>query len=230
LNFLKSNFLKSKKVLVTLAGVAVFLVILTVILGWSSTRFTRISVCQTCHETFVDFDEYQPMGEVSESIEDFRPVEEFKPAAFDVTVGCAECHAFPYEEYRDSAHYDNDLGVRPGCVGCHEPHSVREILAWKFFYLNTGSLGESPFHAISNGLRDIPAWEELRIELAARVRKQMLEEDSAKCRVCHKTEGEWFGDIKRHRIMLEKGNKTCIECHYNLVHEDVEWEKHEDHL
>ena len=23
--------------------------------------------------------------------------------------------------------------------------------------------------------------------------------------------------------MLKEGKKTCIECHYNLVHDDVDW-------
>ena len=90
-------------------------------------------------------------------------------------------------------------------------------------YLNQGSLGETPFHAISNSLRDIPQWEELRVKLAGRVRQQMLDENSAKCKECHKTDSEWFNGIERHKIMLKEGKKTCIECHYNLVHEDVDW-------
>jgi len=219
------KFLKTRLGLITAAGVVLLLIFIAIFMSWSSTRFTRISVCQTCHEIFVDYDEYKPMGEASQSIEDFKPSKIFEPAAYDVTVGCAECHAFPYEEYRESAHYDNDRGIRPGCVGCHTPHSVRQILAWKFFYLNQGSLGESPFHAISNSLRDIPEWEKLRVKLAGRVRQQMLDEKSAKCKVCHKTDSEWFNGIKRHQVMLKAGNKTCIQCHYNLVHEDVDWDE-----
>ncbi len=219
------KFLKTKLGLIVAAAVVLFIIFAIVFLSWSSSRFTRITICQTCHEIFVDYDEYKPMGEASQSIEDFKPTTLFEPGAYEVTVGCAECHAFPYEEYRESAHYDNDRDIRPGCVGCHTPHSVREILAWKFFYLNQGTLGESPFHAISNSLRDIPEWEKLRVKLAGRVRQQMLDENSAKCKVCHKTESEWFTGIKRHQIMLKEGNKTCIECHYNLVHEDVDWDE-----
>jgi len=219
------KFLKSRTGIIVSIGLALALIFIIVFLNWSSSRFTRISVCQTCHEIFVDYAEYEPVGEVSESIEDYKPVKLFEPAAYDVTVGCAECHAYPYEEYRDSAHYDNDLDVRPGCVGCHVPHSVREILAWKFFYLNQGSLGESPFHAISNSLRDIPEWEKLRVKLAGRVRQQMLDNESAKCKVCHKTDSEWFNGIERHQIMLKEGEKTCINCHYNLVHDDVDWDE-----
>lgn len=200
-------------------GLLVLFVSLTV-LGWSHSRFTRISICLSCHEIFVDYAEYAPTEELSESVEDYKPIEPFDPGHFNVTVGCAECHAYPYEEYRESPHYYNDQDIRPGCVGCHEPHSVREVLAWKFFYVNQGTVGESPFHAISNSLRDVPAWEALRIDLAHKVRADMIENDSKKCKTCHKTESEWFGNIKRHK---EMGDKTCIQCHYNLVHKEVEW-------
>ncbi|HHB91611.1 MAG TPA: hypothetical protein ENK59_00170 [Thioploca sp.] len=189
------------------------------IAGWSSTRFNRISVCTTCHEIFVDYDEYKQTAPLSESVEDFRPTKEYDPGYFNVTVGCAECHAYPYEEYKESPHYDNERGVKAGCVGCHEPHSVREILAWKFFYINSGSTGDSPFHAVSNSLRDIPEWEKLRIKLATKARKKMMEEDSAKCKVCHKTEGLWFAKKKQHQTT----KKTCVKCHYNLVHKSVRW-------
>ena len=217
------KFLKTRKGLLISIALALFVIFFITILSWSSSRFTRITICQTCHEIFVDIAEYEPMGTASESIEDYKPTKPFEAGAYDVTVGCAECHAYPYEEYRDSAHYDNERDVRPGCVGCHEPHSVREILAWKFFYLNQGSLGESPFHAISNSLRDIPEWEKLRVKLAGKARQKMLDDNSAKCKECHKTDSKWFNNIQRHQIMLKEGKKTCIECHYNLVHDDVDW-------
>ncbi len=204
-----------------LVAMAVAGLMVIAILAWSSTRFTRINVCLSCHEIFVDYDEYKPVGEVSKSVEDFKPVEAFDPGWFKVTVGCAECHAYPYEEYRESAHYYNERGVRPGCMGCHEAHSVREILMWKFFYINTGGMGESPFHAISNSLRDIPAWEKLRIDLAKRVRLQMVEDNSDKCKNCHKIESNWFKKIESH----QKGDTNCVKCHYNIVHKDVKWHK-----
>lgn len=221
LKFQKFNtWIRSPAIMVT-ALLSVLVVI--ALLGWSSTRFTRINACTVCHEIFVDYDEYAPAGELSKSVEDYKPIEAFDHGWFNVTVGCAECHAYPYEEYKESAHYDNERDVKAGCVGCHEPHSVYQILNWKFFYLNTGSLGESPFHAISNGLRDIPAWEELRIELAKRVRVDMVAEKSEKCKNCHKPESEWFKSKESH--VNNKGVKTCVQCHYNITHKDVKWHK-----
>jgi nitrate/TMAO reductase-like tetraheme cytochrome c subunit len=211
-----------------MVGIGLVLVVVLVMviatLSWSHTRFTRISGCTVCHEIFVNESEYAPYGELSSSVEDFKPVAAFDPGHFNVTVGCGECHAYPYNEYLESPHYDNDLGVRPGCVGCHDPHSLAQIVKWKFFYVNTGGVGESPFHAISSSMRDIPAWEELRIDLAKNVRNTMIEQKSEKCKACHKIESEWFNDIKRHKSMLETNEKSCIHCHYNLVHGDVDWD------
>ena len=215
------NFLKSTSGRV-LTAVAVFGVLFVVgLLSWSHSRFTRPNVCITCHEVFVDHEEYEQTSLLSESIEDYKPTEEIDTGHFNMTVGCAECHAYPYEEYRESPHYENERGVRAGCLGCHNPHSVMDFLVWKFFYINRGTIGESPFHAISSGLRDVPEWEDLRIPLAMRVRQQMIEDDSAKCKVCHKPESKWFNKIERH----QKTEKTCVECHYNLVHKEVKWPK-----
>jgi len=203
-----------------LTGGIVFVALLAVgVLSWSHSRFTRPNVCITCHEIFVDYEEYKQTAPLSDSVEDFRPVKAPDPGHFNMTVGCAECHAYPYEEYRESAHYDNDMGIKAGCVGCHNPHSVKDFLVWKFFYINKGTIGESPFHTISNGLRDIPEWEDLRPILAHEVRKQMLEENSVKCKNCHKPESQWFSKIKRH----QDTEKTCIRCHYNLVHKEIKW-------
>ncbi|NGZ06815.1 MAG: hypothetical protein G8237_10710 [Magnetococcales bacterium] len=212
------NFFKKKWVIV--AGVAL-LVVLMIGLGWSSHRFNRISLCTSCHEIFVSYDEYKPVGTISRSKEDYNPAKPPSPGLFNMTVGCAECHAYPYEEYRNSPHFDNTRGVKPGCVGCHKPHSVYQFLNWKFFYLNKGGYGESPFHEISNGLRDVAEWEEQRVALAKRVRKDMLAEDSIRCKNCHKPDGEWFKKLEPHKAT---NNKTCVECHHNIVHKAVKWE------
>lgn len=208
------------------AMVAVGLLMFISVVGWSATRFHRTTICLSCHEIFVDQAEYAPKGDLSASLEDYKPAKAIEPKLFHVSVGCAECHAYPYEEYKESPHYFSERGVRPGCIGCHEPHSSRQLLAWKFFYVNEGSLGESPFHAISNSLRDIPAWEELRETLAKRVRRDMVADQSAMCKNCHKPKSEWFNKLESHKTNPD--NKTCVQCHYNLVHKSVKW--HEDTL
>ncbi len=213
------NFLASTFARVLTVAVLLILLLTIGVLSWTHSRFTRANVCTTCHEIFVPYEEYKQTATLSESIEDYNPTKEIDLGHFNLTVGCAECHAYPYEEYRESPHYDNDLGIKVGCLGCHNPHSVREFFLWKFFYINKGTIGESPFHTISNSLRDIPEWEDLRPELANTVRAQMLKENSEKCKVCHKPASKWFNDIKQH----QKTEKTCIRCHYNLVHKEAKW-------
>lgn len=212
------NFLMNRKNIVIAIGILLAVVILAG-LGWSSQRFTRINLCTSCHEIFVNYDEYKPHGELSKSVEDHNSKQEPDNGWFNLTVGCAECHAYPYEEYKASPHFDNKRGVKPGCLGCHSPHSVRQFLNWKFFYMNKGGYGESPFHQISSGLRDIPEWEEMRIDLAKRVRTEMMGNDSAKCKNCHKPESQWFTKLEPHKAT----QKTCVECHHNIVHKAVKW-------
>jgi len=210
-----------------MTAAAVTLLILVVAgVSCSSNRFNKPSVCVVCHQVFVEPAEYMPMGDVSESAEDLRPSFLFEPEPFDMSVGCGECHAYSFEEYKDSPHYDNDMGVRPGCVGCHEPHGLWEFLHFKFLYLNDGRVGKSPFDSVSSSLIDIPEWEKLRIKQAASVREKMVDDRSEKCMVCHKINSELWRKIKRHKSaieQIEKGEKSCIHCHYNLVHADVEW-------
>lgn len=212
------KFLKSKTGLAVTAAVLIGLPLLAVV-SWSAHRFNEPDICTACHEVYVTSGDDEPSGELSQSLEDYNPSKPVETGLFQVTVGCGECHAYPYEEYRESAHFENDREVQPGCIGCHPPHSVREILNWKFFYINKGTFGESPFHAISNGMRDIPAWEELRIKLAKRVREQMVAEDSIMCKNCHKEEAKIFLKNPQHQNM----KKTCVQCHYNIVHKDVKW-------
>ena len=224
------SFLKSRTALIAVAG-AVILIFLAAGVSCSSSRFTKPSACTVCHQVFVEPAEYMPMGEISESLEDLNPSVLFSPKAFDMSVGCGECHAYPFEEYKDSPHYDNDMGVRPGCVGCHEPHGLWEFLHFKFLYLNDGRIGKSPFDSVSSSLVDISEWEKLRIKQAATVRKKMIAERSRKCMVCHKIDAEIWNEIKRHkaaREQIDKGEKSCIHCHYNLVHADVDWPEMEE--
>jgi nitrate/TMAO reductase-like tetraheme cytochrome c subunit len=211
------KFLKTKLGRAATVGASLVLIL---ILAWGATRPHRISVCISCHEIFENFEEAFPEGELSQSVDDYRPIKAIEPKLFHLSVGCAECHAYPFEEYRESAHFENDREVKPGCIGCHDQHSIREILWWKFFYINKGRMGESPFHAITDSLRDIPKWEELRKVQAKKVRDKMVAEDSAKCKNCHKKKSKWFNKFDVH-----KSEKTCVQCHYNLVHRDVKWMK-----
>ena len=135
---------------------------------------------------------------------------------------CAQtCHvmnATVAKEYHRSAHWNTATGVRPGCADCHVSEGltlatwdhvvgVKELVAFAF-----------------RGIRTPEAFEAERAGAADRVRMKMLGNDSRNCRSCHvmaaiqpeRTRGQ-----RQHTQALESGT-TCIACHYNLVHKEVE--------
>jgi nitrate/TMAO reductase-like tetraheme cytochrome c subunit len=85
-------------------------------------------------------------------------------------------------------------------------------------------LGTSDLIAFLQGVRTPEDFEEVRAEAADRVRMAMLANDSKHCRTCHVMEAiqpERRRGQRQHAEALETGT-TCIACHYNLVHKEVE--------
>mgnify|MGYP001571447582 CR=1 FL=1 len=182
-------------------------------LHYTNVRTNDIAICTVCHELFVPYDAYKGA--------------DYNRTNYGVGVGCAECHMYPYEEFKKSPHYANATGIRPSCTACHEPHTFTQIVRYKFLYINKGGYGESPFHAISDSIRDKPEWEELRPRLAKKVREDMLKTNSQQCWDCHGVRYDArLKNLKQHKKAVEKKKVerlNCIECHYNLVHAEVPW-------
>ena len=85
-----------------------------------------------------------------------------------------------------------------------------------------GERGGVPLTAADVDIENILA--ERRPELAYAVRDWMRANDSATCRTCHEEESIKPAR-KRGRRQHEQAREesmTCIDCHYNLVHEEVE--------
>ena len=203
---------KKGLILSIIIGIVLFFVIHAGI-RYAQYRTNDISLCLVCHELFVPYDEYKGA--------------DYNRDWSGVGIGCAECHMYPYEEFKKSPHYANAAGLRPSCTACHEPHSFTRIVRYKFIYINKGGYGESPFHKLSNSLRDKPEWDEIRAKLAKKVRDDFLKTNSQKCWDCH---GARFDvrlkNLKAHKRAIEKKKierLNCIECHYNLVHAEVPW-------
>jgi cytochrome c-type protein NapC len=77
---------------------------------------------------------------------------------------------------------------------------------------------------IVQGIRTAEDFEKVRPAAADRVRLAMLANDSEGCRGCHvmaEIKPEKKRGQRQHAEALEKGT-TCIACHYNLVHKEVE--------
>ena len=77
---------------------------------------------------------------------------------------------------------------------------------------------------VVRGIRTPEDFEEVRFETANRVRLRMVENDSKNCRTCHVMEAirpERKRGRRQHAEALESGT-SCIACHYNLVHKEVD--------
>lgn len=132
------------------------------------------------------------------------------------------CHVMEdnvYAELKESRHWNTPSGVRADCADCHV--SERLSFAMIDHVLGTKEL----FVMLTHGGLDKPgAFEELRPAAADRIRFKMIANDSKNCRGCHDMEAikpERIRGQNQHEDALMKGT-TCIICHYNLVHKDVE--------
>lgn len=132
---------------------------------------------------------------------------------------CTSCHSMTFAEasYQQSAHFNSASGVRASCGDCH---------------VSPGLLASTWDHAV--GLGDLfkqlfgedyddPVINALHLpESAFAAREWFRKRDSASCRYCHVQEailGERANTAAIHRE--ETAGKTCVDCHYNLVHRSV---------
>jgi cytochrome c-type protein NapC len=139
---------------------------------------------------------------------------------------CTYCHID--REYDPSVrlsmttpHPATPEGGQARCVDCHLPKGF-----WPTTFAYTHYMSATD---LFGRFRDRDGeragdWIPMSAARAYRVRDKMFEEDSSTCRTCH-IESEIKPKRKRgqraHAKAL-KNKETCIECHYNLVHREVE--------
>lgn len=132
------------------------------------------------------------------------------------------CHVMEstvYKELQESKHWNTPTGVRATCADCHV--SGRLSFAMMDHFVGTGEL----FVWATNDFHKPGLFEKFRPAAADRARFQFFENDSAKCRGCHVMEGIKPSRIRgqnAHGDAMEKGATSCIVCHFNLVHKEVE--------
>lgn len=118
-------------------------------------------------------------------------------------------------------HAATPQGGQARCVDCHLPQGYWNAANT---YLHFVSLTDLFGHS-----RDIDGerkgdWVPYRAKTAFRVRDRLAEYDSATCRTCHiesEIKPKRERGINAHKLALDE-KKTCIECHYNLVHRSVD--------
>ena len=132
---------------------------------------------------------------------------------------CTGCHSMTYaeESYKQSVHFNSSSGVRASCGDCHVSEGV--FAATWDHVLGTKDLLKQLF----GPEYDDPAINMLHLpEAAFHARKWFKSSGSATCMRCHELEaiqGKRANTAAIHRE--ETDGKSCVECHYNLVHRKV---------
>jgi len=136
---------------------------------------------------------------------------------------CTSCHSMEIvaEPYRASAHYLPDSGVRADCGDCHVSEGIFAA-TWDHILGTKDLLAQ-----IFGPDYDDPVINALHLpEAAFAARDWFRKTDSATCRRCHLQESIIGTRPDTRQIHLEDAKgKTCIQCHYNLVHRKVPDEK-----
>jgi len=132
-------------------------------------------------------------------------------------IGCHEMENNVYQEYKQTIHYSNRSGVRATCPDCHVPNEwthkiVRKIQASKELWGKAIGLVDTP-----------EKFNDHRKEMAMREWERMKDSDSRECRNCHNFDFMDFSEQGKrsqvqHASALEKGEKTCIDCHKGIAH------------
>jgi nitrate/TMAO reductase-like tetraheme cytochrome c subunit len=136
---------------------------------------------------------------------------------------CTTCHSMELTAmpYRESSHYRPSSGVRASCGDCHVSEGVFAA-TWDHF-IGTKDLIRQLFGADY----DDPATRAVHLPDAAfAARKWFADRDSATCKRCHVQEAIFGSRPDTLHIHQEDAKgKSCIDCHYNLVHRQVPHEK-----
>ena len=137
---------------------------------------------------------------------------------------CTSCHAMQTyiadaQTFKTSTHQTTASGVRAGCADCHIPKGL--VLATYTHVVNGIS---DMWGEVSKDYDDPEVWNAEKTRLANATREWFRDNDSITCRECHEEvsikPARQRGQ-KQHKEALESG-VTCIDCHYNLVHEEIE--------
>lgn len=131
---------------------------------------------------------------------------------------CISCHSMKinYEEYKDTLHYKNAVGVQATCADCHVPKDFFPKLYAKLM------AAKDVYHELMGTVDSKEKYEQRRWHMANLVWDKMRANDSRECRGCHDYENMDLSEQsrmarKKHtRAPLE--GKTCIDCHAGIAH------------
>ena len=140
---------------------------------------------------------------------------------------CTTCHSMDYaqESYQQSTHYNSDSGVRADCGHCHVSEGIFSA-TWDHA-VGTKDLIKQIAGQLFGPDYDDPVLNALHLpEAAFAAREWFKKSDSATCKRCHVIQAVLGKRPDTARIHAEDTEgKSCIDCHYNLVHRKVPDEK-----
>ena len=140
--------------------------------------------------------------------------------ATNTEVFCTSCHEMRdnvFEELKTTIHYSNRSGVRATCPDCHVPHDWTDKIARKM------QASKEVWGKIFGTIDTREKFLDKRLELAQHEWARFKANDSLECRNCHQFQSmDFTRQSKRasdaHSTALERGEKTCIDCHKGIAH------------
>lgn len=142
-------------------------------------------------------------------------------AALSTDEFCTSCHSmtYPQEELKRSTHY-GALGANPGCKDCHIPQGIENFHLAVATHVIDGA--RELYLEIVNDYSTLEKFNERRLEMAHDARMNLKNWDSVTCRTCHRNPAPPGEDAQAAHKKMETEGATCIDCHQNLVHKEVE--------
>ncbi len=142
-------------------------------------------------------------------------------AALSTTAFCTSCHSmsYPAEELRKSTHY-GALGADPECKDCHIPQGLTNFHLAVWAHIVDGS--RDLMAEFTHDYSDKKKFNARRLEMAHNARLSLKAHDSITCRDCHKNSRPPGKSAKAAHKKMETEGATCIDCHQNLVHREVD--------
>lgn len=141
-------------------------------------------------------------------------------AALSTNTFCTSCHSmsYPAKELLKSDHH-GPMGVDPGCKDCHIPQGLENFHLAVQTHIVDGI--RELYLELTNDYSDVKKFNKRRLEMAHHARMNLKRWDSITCRRCHQNPRP-SGEAKQEHEKMRTQGATCIDCHQNLVHRNVD--------
>lgn len=133
-------------------------------------------------------------------------------------ISCHEMRDTVYQEYKETIHYKNPVGVRAICSDCHVPKD------WTHKMVRKMQASFEVWGKLTGSIDTPEKFEARRAVLAADEQARMRAADSRECRNCHSFEAmdiekqQKLAQRRHTEAQLKESGKTCIDCHQGIAH------------